>query len=321
MIFNKLKQIITNTKKSINTSNDLNNNIDITLKTIILQLYGHIDNKDDIEYLKNVYTNRHKYESFSIDKICLEINFILPILQVHYKEFGISRMSMTLINNEYTSMISSYAKSNNQDRMVILIYIRLLLDFLKDHIIFKNINYMFELRNNLHMVADKDIFKRYFTISDISSLSTNKKVLLNILLHYDFYSLESLEYIINNNILVNMYDGCIKLIDPYLDKFIDSYEKIDIEKYLYSSFNNLAKLSTLFKNKNFMSKIKIYKPYYKKYLKVLTKTNFNNEKSLNKTLEYNYTYKISNTFVLDEINDITNPSAKDIKILKFIKTF
>lgn len=324
MLFNKLKQ----TKERINkTKENISNNIDvidIDVDSIILQLYSPIEDEKDIEYIKNTYIDRHKYESFSIYKICLELNFIIPILQVYYKEFGINRMSFILINNKYLSLLKDYKESNsNQQRMVVCIFMKALLEFIKDHIIFKNVNYMFELRNNLHMTCDeKFAFRKYFINSSIlSTLSMEKKVLLNIISRYTFYSLESLEYIIDNNISVNMYDACANLLDTYLNKYIDTYKKIDIENYLCSSVNNMVRLSILFNDKHFMSKIKIYKPYFKEYKKIVAKTNFDNSESFKKLLDYNYQYMITNTFVLNEINDITRPSAKDIKILKFIETF
>ena len=321
MIFKKLKRAkekLDQTKRAINSNMD----IDIDVDSIILQLLSPIEDENDIEYIKNTYIDRHKYESFSMDKICLELNFIMPILQVYYKEFNINRASFIILNNKYLLLLKDYKfAKNNQERMVILIYMKLLLEFIKDNIIFKNVNYMFELRNKLHMLCDKDIFRRWFTNPDPTILSTEKKILLNIIINYEFYSLESLEYIIKNNICINMYGDCVKLLDSYLYKFINSYDRINIKKYHTESLRNITRLSLLFNNKDFISKIKRYKLYYKKFKRVLANTNINNNKSLNKIFDYNYKYQITNIIVLNEINDITNPSSKDIKILEIMKDF
>lgn len=319
MLFKKLRNTlnqIQKTKENIIT----NGIVDIDIEAILLQLYGPINNKDDLEYIRDTYINKHKYDNnFSIDKLCLEMNFILPILQVHYKDFNINRLSMILLNNQYLVLLSDYIKSNDKhEKMATIIFIKVLLDFIKDNIVFKNVNYMIKLRNNLHMVCDENIFRRYFTIKDIRSLSYNKQILLNVISHYDIYSLEALEYIFKNNVYINIPDEVVKLIEPYLDKYVEDHEKIDASYYTQKAMMNMFKLSILFSDRQFMAKIKRYKLYYKKYKTSLCKLK-NNYNSIQKILDLNYEYKIADKFVYNEIHTITKPSSKDIKVLNFMK--
>lgn len=298
-----------------------------------LPIFRDVFHEEKDEIIKLLLKDSVSTET-DIKQVTMQMNFLLPVLQVHYKEYNINRLSMYLVIQTYKYLLSDYCTCNdNTEKLTLLTFMNNLLSSLKEIMLNKNtIRDLLLIRNDLHMVNHGFTYKNFFNkfcYTKDPYLSAEKQMFMNRLISTDLYSLEAIEYLYQQHTIYMVFTPKIvkNILEPVMKKQVKGHN-VDVESNEYKEYsvNMFRSFDAMLNSKEFEKNTKYIKFFKNKIIKDMNKGMRDIKKYKSESeyatyvyhINYKTLFKLFNTMPIDENYEIQHPSDKD---MIFINTY